>query len=332
MSELEGEQPFVHNLREYQRLINARLQRVLSSNQPSTLYKPIEYILDGGGKRVRPILLVLCCQAVGGNVDCCMDAVVAVELLHNFSLVHDDIMDRDSTRRGRATVHTRWNSDVALLAGDALFGLAYRALLQTESKEVHRICKIFTDGVMELCEGQSLDSEYESRPDIKLADYLLMIRKKTACLLSMSSQIGAILGGGNTEEEKSLRDFGLNLGCAFQIQDDLLDITSEEETSGKTFGSDVKRGKKTFLLVHALGHSDGSTSENLSKMFSNSHIERSQIIQVRELFQQAGSLEAARTAISEYLSSARKNLRIIRPSKAREDLENMLGYLSRREA
>ena len=180
--------------------VDKRLAACLDARKPQTLYKPIDYVLQGNGKRIRPILLLLSCQAAGGKTDDAWDAAVAIELLHNFTLVHDDIMDMDDTRRGRPTVHREWNSDVAILAGDGLYALAYQFLLRTRSKSIVEVVKVFTEGVLAICEGQALDMEFESRSQVSLAEYLEMIRKKTATLLRVSAEIGGMIGGGPADQ------------------------------------------------------------------------------------------------------------------------------------
>ncbi|MFQ5770881.1 MAG: polyprenyl synthetase family protein [bacterium] len=332
MSHLVGSEQFKNVLRELQDLINARLHKVLESTHPPILYEPIQYVLESNGKRIRPILLLLSCKASGGDVDRCWNAAVAVELLHNFTLVHDDIMDRDDTRRGQPTVHKKWDTDIALLAGDGLLALAYQALLRTQSERIQEIVKIFTDGIVELCEGQALDREFETRKDVQLKDYLLMIGKKTARLLNVSARIGALIGAGDKRAAQALGEFGYNLGCAFQIQDDLLDITSNEEIIGKTCGSDVRRKKQTYLLVHALNHADSETKNTLIDILYNSTIHKSQISEIKRIFDKIGSIAAAHAAINQFISSAQKNLKELPSTRGKEDLANLLTFILHRQA
>ncbi len=319
-------------LKEWRQRIDQRLFSVLDGHDPPILYDPIQYVLEAGGKRIRPILLALSCKAVAGNLDDCWDAAAAVELLHDFTLVHDDIMDRDDTRRGRATVHKRWDSDIALLAGDGLVALAFQSLLRTQSSRIQEIANIFTDGVVELCEGQALDLEFETNGNVSLDQYIDMIGKKTARLLNVSAKLGGIVGKGSEKEVQALGDFGYNLGCGFQIQDDLLDITSDEAITGKTFGSDVKRKKQTYLLVHALSEADSSTKEQLRFLLTKPEIERSQINEVKSLFEKAGSIEAAKSAVNDYVLSAKSNLNELHSTQGKGLLLNFLTYVSNRNA
>ncbi len=319
-------------LQEWREQIDRRLFQVLDRHHPAILYDPIQYVLEGGGKRIRPILLALSCKAVDGALEKCWDAAVAVELLHDFTLVHDDIMDRDDTRRGRATVHKKWNSDIALLAGDGLVALAFQSLLRTQSSKIHEIATVFTEGIIELCEGQAFDLEFETNGDVNLKDYLDMIGRKTARLLNVSAKLGGLIGNGNETEVQALGNFGYNLGCGFQIQDDLLDITSDEATMGKTYGSDVKRKKQTYLLVHALSEADSSIKEQLRFLLTKQEINRTQINEVKVLFEKAGSIDAAKFAINKYILSAKSNLDELHSTQGKELLLSFLKYISNRNA
>jgi len=313
-------------------LINERLQQVFVHQTPATLYDPMGYVLEGGGKRIRPVLLILSCQAVNGKLESCLDAAVAVELLHNFTLVHDDIMDNDDTRRGRPTVHKKWDVDVALLAGDGLLAFAYQYLFRTRSPRIAEIAQIFTDGIIEICEGQALDREFESRRDVSLDEYLIMIRKKTASLLNLSARLGGIIGNGQPAEIEALGEFATNLGLAFQIQDDLLDITSAQEVIGKTYGSDVMRKKQTYLSIHAFTQGRVSSRQRLDEIFAKPAIEKNDILLVKELFEQCGSLAEAQRVIQHYLKSANEHLQRLPASDAKNGLNKFLEFISSRRS
>ncbi|RMF62820.1 MAG: polyprenyl synthetase family protein [Calditrichaeota bacterium] len=319
-------------LHDWRREIDKRLLRVLQGRSPSLLYGPVKYVLEGGGKRIRPILVLLACEAVNGRVDAAWDAAVAVELLHNFTLVHDDIMDRDDTRRGRLTVHKKWDGATALLAGDGLVALAFQTLLQTTSGRIRQIARVFTDGIVELCEGQALDMAYETRQDVTLEEYLVMIQKKTARLLYVAATVGGLVGEGTQEQVTALGEFAFNLGCAFQIQDDLLDITSDEATLGKTYGSDVKRKKQTYLLVHALTHGDTGARQRLRNLLSAPRIEEEEIQQFKQILEKIGSIYAAQADIERYLTEAQRHLETLPPTQGREDLFSLLSFISNRNA
>ena len=234
-----------------QQEINKRLKVEVRKKAPPNLYEPIRYVLALKAKRLRPILLILSCEAVGGKFKDCIDAALAIEMLHSFTLVHDDIMDGDTYRRGYPTIHNKWDSNVAILAGDALIALAYQALQRTASSHMRLITKIFSQGIIEVCEGQSLDKDFESIKEVSTRDYINMVEKKTGSLMSISTQIGGILGNGTNAQTHALTSYGDRVGIAFQIQDDLLDIIAEEKALGKDLGSDLSQGKKTypFLLL-----------------------------------------------------------------------------------
>lgn len=283
-------------------LVNEYFATLSLERVPYSLYDPIRYTLEGEGKRLRPVLLLLACEAVGGAVDVALPAAAAVELLHNFTLVHDDIMDRDDTRRGRATVHRKWDSDVALLAGDGLVALAYRHLLRTQTPHLAQIARTFTDGIIDLCEGQALDREFEQRPQVSMPDYLAMISQKTARLLAIAASIGGTIGNGSERDVALLTEYAENLGIAFQIQDDLLDITVEEGVLGKDFGSDIKRHKRTFLVIHALENGSPAQREYIRSMLAAPDLDAVDILKVRGLFHESGTLAAAEEAVRGYLA------------------------------
>ncbi len=318
-------------LREWQKQLDSRLVGFVDSQEPVSLYAPIRYVLESGGKRIRPVMLLLCCEAVGGDVEEAWDAALAVELLHDFTLVHDDIMDEDDTRRGRPTVHKRWSRDIAILAGDGLFSLAYRSLLKTRSPRLHEILNVFNEGVLAVCEGQAFDMEFEARAEVSLSDYLGMIGRKTARLLQVSAQIGALVGNGEPGEVAALSAFANNIGLAFQIQDDLLDILSDETILGKTHASDIQQKKQTYLVVHALANSNEAATARL-RQFLFEETGRVDIDEVKRLFHTTGSVRSAREAISQYVASAEACLDAIAQPPRREGLRCLLNRIAERKA
>ncbi|MBU0518862.1 polyprenyl synthetase family protein [bacterium] len=276
--------------------------------EPGSLYEPINYFLGIGGKRLRPILMLLSAQAAGGVNEDALDAAVAIELLHNFTLVHDDIMDHDHLRRGHATVHVKWDESVAILAGDGLIGLAYRLLMKVPNQHLTCVCRIFTEGVIEVCEGQALDKEFEERVDVSLSDYFSMIAKKTGRLITMATEIGAILGGGTEEEVKTLREYGSIIGTAFQIQDDLLDIMASEEVIGKTFGSDVMAGKKTYMMVKALELPDLTNRRRVFEILRAPQVTVEMLLEMRSIFTASDILKQTSAEIQNYFDRANQIL------------------------
>jgi geranylgeranyl diphosphate synthase type II len=320
---------------DYKDQINHHLDSILpalTGGKPQSLYAPIRYAMEGNGKRLRPVLLLLTCESLAGPIEAALPAAAAVELMHNFTLVHDDIMDNDDTRRGRPTVHRQWDKEAALLAGDGLLALAYRCLLGARSSMTPRMAQIFTDGIIEICEGQALDRDFEHRDDVTMADYLEMIMKKTARLLSICTEIGALIAGAGETQISLFRQFGEHLGLAFQIQDDLLDITSAQEILGKDFGSDVKRRKRTFLYVHVTTHGRQEHREALKKIFSKQAVAPQDILAVQQIFKAAGALAAAETAAAAHLSKALACLSRLEPAAATEDLREFIDMLLKRKA
>jgi geranylgeranyl pyrophosphate synthase len=241
--------PIFHQLSSQLQQIHEKLQESIKESFPASLRDPILYFLESSGKKIRPLLTLLSCEAVGGHLDQAMPAALGIELFHDFTLIHDDIMDRDELRRGRYTIHTKWGEDAAILVGDALVGLAYERFLQSDARHLARVMNLFTDTLIKVCEGQALDKEFEKREDVSLDDYLEMITKKTAWLIRLSTQLGAILGNGSKEQIDAMTLFGHQLGIGFQIQDDWLDYVGEESSLGKKVGSDLKLDKKTFVSL-----------------------------------------------------------------------------------
>jgi len=288
--------------------VDEELMKTAPIIQPVSLYEPIRYFLSIGGKRLRPILLILSSHAVGGSTDQAIDAAVAIELLHNFTLVHDDIMDQDHLRRGQSTVHVKWDESVAILAGDGLIGLAYRQLMKLPPQYLIPVSKLFTEGVIEVCEGQAFDKEFEDREDVNLKDYFLMIGKKTGRLITMATQIGAILGGGTDEEIEILTDYGSIIGTAFQIQDDLLDIFSSEEVIGKTFGSDVMAGKKTYLMVKSLELAESDKHRRIMEIMRSPKITRESLLEIKRIFEDTKIFTEAKQEISTSFQKANQVL------------------------
>jgi len=321
----------IDKLSHIKKLIENEIRQLLLPMEPVSLYRPMRYTIAAGGKRLRPVLLLLSCEAVGGNIHDSLPAAAAVELLHNFTLVHDDIMDQDDKRRGRETVHKKWNENVAILAGDGLLALAYDSLMKIRCPQVQRIGRIFSEALLKVCEGQALDSEFESRQMVSLDEYFNMIQKKTARLFAMSCEIGAICGSGNEAQIEHLRKLGELLGTAFQIQDDLLDITISEETLGKSYGSDVKQGKKTFLIIHAFAHASDHEKAKIETILHSSTTGSKEVQQMKGLFEKLGSLQAAKTEIENALISARACLDHLPKSSAQSTLFNLLNTVAKRD-
>mgnify|MGYP001321793308 FL=1 len=229
--------------------IDKKLAKALKGRSPFSLYDPASYILESSGKRLRPLLVLLSAKAVGGKIKNFYNAALSVEMLHNFTLVHDDIMDNADLRRGKLTIHKKYNLNTAILTGDILAAVAYEFLLKDCKVNAKQALDSFTKGLVEVCEGQSLDTEFETRKNVSLPEYIKMIEKKTAALARMCCELGAYLADGSKEDVKALSDYGKYLGIAFQIQDDLLDIMADKFEFGKRIGGDLMEGKKKFLFI-----------------------------------------------------------------------------------
>lgn len=312
--------------------IDGPIRLLFRDQTPATLYEPMAYLLRAGGKRIRPLLLALSCRSVGGHLEDCLDAAVAIELLHTFTLVHDDIMDHDHLRRGLPTVHKKWDEATAILAGDGLVTAAYAGLLRTRHPELHRVLDKFTEGLMVLCEGQALDKAFESREDVAIGEYFDMIGKKTAKLIEMSCEVGGILGNGTEGETAALKRFGFSLGIAFQVQDDLLDVISKEETLGKPVASDISERKKTYLTIHFHSRADAAQRGRFMAFWGKPGLAPADADEIKSLFEQTGTLAEADRIIVEKTNLALSELEQIRPGQSREDLRELALSLLKRES
>ncbi|MCL6100525.1 MAG: polyprenyl synthetase family protein [Bacteroidetes bacterium] len=312
------------------RIIEKRLAKLLVGKEPESLYKPCEYILQAGGKRLRPFLVLISAQASGGNYNQVYNAALAVEILHNFTLVHDDIMDNSMMRRGRATLHNKYDLSTAILAGDSLIALAYQNLFKDCKDDAKKIFATFTQGVVEVCEGQSYDKEFELRKSVSISEYKKMIYKKTAALTEMCCSIGAQIAGADNVRLKALKNYGKNLGMAFQIHDDLLDITAKQHEFGKMIGSDLIEGKKTYLFLRALEKAKGLDKKAFLKVIDRKGIKQNEVLKYKELYFKLGVVQDAEREIVKYTKLALENLTAIKNKEAREIMNWLANYLTYR--
>lgn len=257
----------MYTIDEIQKKINDYIDNQKFEGEPEELYAPIEYILRQGGKRLRPTLCLLACDLFGGNMEDCMVPAVAAEIFHNFTLVHDDIMDQAPLRRGMETIYKKWGSDVAILSGDTMLIKAFQYVLNTNNKYRYEVFAELCKVALEVCEGQQLDLNFETRDDVTLEEYLEMIRLKTAVLLGSVLKIGAIVAGADEESQKIIYDFGVNIGMAFQLQDDVLDCYADVDVFGKMVGGDISDNKKTYLYLYALGMAFEEDEQELRRLF-----------------------------------------------------------------
>ena len=318
-------------LNNYKNVVEDKIAIIAKSSRPSSLYDPVRHAVGGGGKRLRPVIVLAACEAAGGNPEDAIDAAVAVELLHTFTLVHDDIMDKDTLRRGRETVHKKWNSSAAILAGDAILVLAYQSLMRTKGDKIKNIVNVFNDGILGVCEGQALDIELEQKEEVSNLEYMEMIEKKTGMMIAMAAGIGAIIGGAETDDVEKFKAFGLELGNAFQLQDDYLEITSTKSKMGKSLGSDLVKGKKTFLLINALKLANTEQNKELSAILNKEDILRVDLIRVGEIFQEIGVFDLTRKLIEKSIAIALSNLEFI-DLDARKNLVEITGMVESRES
>ena len=320
-----SEKEFNSLIEKERKLINTKLKSVLAKRNPRSLYEPSDYILADQGKRLRPLLVLLTATAVGGNYAKAYNAALAVEMLHNFTLVHDDIMDNADKRRNKLTVHIKYDVNTAILAGDGLLAVAYEYLLKNLIVPGNEVVRSFTKGLVEVCEGQSLDKDYELKKDVSIKDYLKMITKKTAAMIEMCCSIGARIGGGTREEIEALTRYGKNLGIAFQIQDDLLDIAGDESEFGKKIGGDLIEGKKTFLFLKALEKSKGKEKVALQKIIANKGIQPAEVETYKILYQKLDVLNDAEKEIIIYTKKALHQLKLIKNENDKQ-LLTLLAY------
>lgn len=289
----------------YKEQISAYIDSIKLDGEPTELYQPISYILSLGGKRIRPVLTLMAADVFGADPKEAIYAASAIELFHNFSLMHDDIMDDAPLRRGNQTVHEKWNVNTAILSGDAMLILAYQYFEHYEPIIFRDLAKLFSKTALEVCEGQQWDICFEQRNDVQIPEYIKMIEFKTAVLVAAALEMGAIVAQTSTENAKLIYDFGLNLGIAFQLQDDYLDAFGDQATFGKTIGGDILENKKTFLYLKALINADAKQKEELIQYFSTQDNNgTAKIKRVKELFVETGSAVDSQKLIQEYTEKA----------------------------
>ena len=319
-------------IKSYASLIEKELQHLELPQKPSTLYDPQRYILTGKGKRVRPVLSLLACGLCGGKPEQAIHAGLAVELIHNFTLIHDDIMDQAESRRGNETVHKKWDLSTAILSGDGMF---VQACLQLQKMPAHVNLKlaneIFLNGINHVCEGQALDMEFEERDEVHVDEYLEMIGGKTAALISVSLMLGALAAGAGDETVEKLDHLGRALGLAFQIQDDLLDVIADPEKFGKKQGGDICEGKKTFLMVKTLEACSIKEKEWLLSCMNSGNVSPENVEEVITFYQKYGITEFTESEANRYYSEAEQILLSFDDSVYKRDLNQLVTFLKNRE-
>ena len=289
----------------YQKEFVKYLEQYSTLKEPTNLYEPIQYILTLGGKRLRPVLTLITSEIFGADYKKALDAALSVEVFHNFSLVHDDIMDDAPLRRGQETVHEKWDINTGILSGDAMLIMAYQLFENYETETFQALAKLFSKTAIQVCEGQQYDIDFEMRDDVTIVEYLKMIEYKTAVLVGAAMQMGAIVANASIEDQDNVYEFGRNLGIAFQLQDDYLDAFGNPEIFGKQLGGDIIENKKTYLYLKALEFSSEENKKHLLQLYSISRSDNIDKVEtIRQFFESSGAAEAINIEIENYTDKA----------------------------
>ena len=313
--------------------INKEILNLDWKREPYGLYEPIEYTLAAGGKRVRPQLAMIANQMFGGNDEDVLPAALALEVFHNFTLLHDDVMDKADVRRGRPTVHIKWNENTAILSGDQMLIEAYKLLAGVPADKLPRVLQLFNKMATEICEGQQYDVDFESQEHVTIEEYLKMIRLKTSVLLATALQIGGYIAGANEEQQEALYQFGINVGLGFQIQDDILDVWGDPETFGKAVGGDISCNKKTFVYLEAMKRlGDEAIGNELQQWYSQVLEDNTtKIAAVKEIFEQLDVRTACEKVVEDYTQKALALLNQLPQNAATEQLRQLANKLNTRK-
>ncbi len=324
----------IKKLDHLKKLITDEIEDQKYGSCPAELYEPIRYIMSLGGKRLRPLLTLIACSLFKNKVEKIVKQALAVELFHNFTLMHDDIMDEAPLRRGQPAVHEKWNRNTAILSGDVMLIRAYDYLIDTDEKYLPKILKLFNKCAAEVCEGQQLDMLFESRSSVTEQEYLDMIRLKTAVLLGMSLRLGALLAGANKVNQKALYSFGVNIGMGFQLKDDLLDVYADNSKFGKQVGGDIIANKKTFLLIKALELAGGQQREELDRWLSMKDFDPAEKVKaVTGIYDGLGIKELTEQKMNEYFDAGFSSLKKVdAPMQRRSLLREFAQILIERES
>lgn len=318
-------------IEKYTASIEKALKAFNLPDSPANLYEPLTYFLQIGGKRMRPVLTLMAADAFSGKFEHAIPAALAVELFHNFTLIHDDIMDEAPLRRGNQTVHTKWNQNIAILSGDVLFVKAFQEIAKQDSSVIKDLLTVFNKTAIEVCEGQQMDMDFESRNDVSIDEYIEMIRLKTSVLLGCALEMGAIVAGANEQDKRQIYEFGQHIGIAFQIQDDILDLYADPEKFGKQVGGDVIANKKTLLQLKALELANLDQKNRLNYLSVEKDL-AFKVNEVRNLFDQLGVKEEARKLMDEHYQFAINAIKQTSLSETQmEPLLALAAYLMERD-
>jgi geranylgeranyl diphosphate synthase type I len=324
---------FPEDYRDRVKRINERLMGSLDVMEEKKLKAAMAHYPAAGGKRLRPLLATIVSEAVGGKADAAMPFGIALEMVHNFTLVHDDVMDEDDTRRGLKTVHSLYGVPEAILAGDAMFARAFEMVLESDvqSSDLVELTDILARSVRLLAEGQQMDMDFEARSDVSSEEYLKMIERKTAVLYSAAAQGGAIVGGGSEAQQESLFEYGRLMGLGFQIWDDVLDLRSDKETFGKPVLNDIRNGKKTLIAVHALENLEGAQKEEFLAVLGKKDASEVELLRAKDILEEVGSIDHASRISMEYVAKAKDRLGVLKDSTHKDALKAFADYMIARK-
>ena len=312
--------------------VNKVIESLDWSKEPKGLYEPIGYTLASGGKRIRPMLALIASALFGGKEEEVLPAALALEVFHNFTLLHDDVMDRAEVRRGRPTVHIKWNDNTAILSGDQMLIEAYRLLSRVPADKLPQVLQWFNDMATGICEGQQYDVDFEQMSEVTIADYMKMIELKTSVLLAYALKIGGYIAGATDAQQEALYQFGLHIGLAFQMQDDILDVYGDPQTFGKAIGGDICCNKKTFLLLTALNNADAASKAELEGWLAVTDRDQEKIAAVTALYNRLGVREDAEAVMEEHTAIALQQLESLPQNEACEQLRVLAEKLITRKS
>ena len=319
--------------------INKAIEALDWNKEPRGLYEPIEYTLASGGKRIRPTLALVAADAIvngglinGDAIDQTMPAALALEVFHNFTLLHDDVMDKAPVRRGRETVHVKWNDNTAILSGDQMLIEAYKLLSGVPADKLPQVLKWFNEMATAICEGQQMDVDFEHASQVSIDDYMLMIEKKTSVLLANAMRIGGYIAGATPAQQEALYQYGLHIGLAFQIQDDILDVYGDPKTFGKAIGGDICANKKTILLLTAMEMADAESKAELLQWLMATDRNEEKIAGVTAIYTRLGVREACETIMEEHTAEALAQLDKLPQNSATESLRLLAEQLANRKS
>jgi len=322
----------MHSIQYFQNIIKQEFAKQNFFGEPEELYNPIDYALSLGGKRIRPVLTLMACELFDGDINEALAPAMGLEIFHNFTLLHDDVMDKSPIRRGKPTIFKKWNTNTAILSGDAMLIQAYSHITKTHINFLPDVLKIFNKTAIEVCEGQQYDMNYETSENITIEDYFKMIRLKTAVLIAACLKIGAIIGGASKIDAENIYKFGENIGIAFQLKDDLLDAFGDTVKFGKNTGNDIVTNKKTFLFLKAFELAKGDVLDDLKHSFLIKDENEKKINKVTEIYKKLNIQEITEKEISYYYQKALTNLSAINVEDNRKkELKNFAENLKKRD-